>query len=247
MLLEEEIAKFDSMALEWWDINGKFKPLHQFNPIRIKFMREAMIKHFGLQASNVKPLKGLTLLDVGCGGGLISEPMARLGAEVLGIDASETTIRVAQSHMRESELSLNYRKCLIEDLIHENKQFDVVLNLEIVEHVPNVNQFLCTSAKLVKPCGLLIAATLNRTLKSFALAIVGAEYVLRWLPRGTHDWQKFVKPHEMVSALRSQGMHLSKMEGLIYNPFTDQWRTSEHDLAVNYIAAFYKNNSDTLG
>ncbi len=236
----EEIAKFSAMAEAWWDPEGKFRPLHRFNPVRLAFIRDRLCAHFGRDSLADKPLKGLKLLDVGCGGGLLSEPLARLGAEVTGLDAAEKNIRIAALHAAESGLKIDYRHGSVEALAAEaltggRQRFDAVLNMEVVEHVADVESFLTASAALVRPGGLMILATLNRTPKAFLLAIVGAEYLLRWLPRGTHDWRRFLRPSELARALRQADMEVTEMTGVAYNPLTDSWRLAPRDLDVNYM------------
>lgn len=226
---ENEVAKFSAMAEEWWDLNGKFKPLHKFNPVRIGYVRDNVKSHF-----NREDCEGLTLLDIGCGGGLLSEPMARLGMEVTAIDASEKNIKIASLHAEKSGLKIDYRCTSAEELAATDAQFDVVLNMEVIEHVASVESFLKASCGLVKPNGIMILATLNRTMKSYALAIVGAEYVLKWLPKGTHDWNKFLKPSEIEPHLRNNGMNLQRIQGVFYNPLLDKWSLSE-DIDVNYM------------
>jgi 2-polyprenyl-6-hydroxyphenyl methylase/3-demethylubiquinone-9 3-methyltransferase len=224
----EEIAKFTAMADEWWDPRGKFAPLHRINPIRIEYI-----------TGQAQP-SGKTLLDIGCGGGLISEPMTKLGAKVTGIDAAEKNIRIAQAHGEGSAVKIDYRVTSAEELATSGAQYDVVLALEIVEHVDNIPLFIESISKLVKPDGTLIMSTINRTAKSYALAIVGAEYVLRWLPRGTHDWKKFVRPHELVRELEKNNMKVSNMAGLVMNPLTFAWQLSNRDLDVNYFVTCIK-------
>ena len=231
----DEIEKFRAMAEEWWDADGKFAPLHKFNPVRLKFIRDQVAAHFGLQANARKPLSELRVLDIGCGGGLVSEPMARMGAKMTSVDAGEANILTARAHASDMRLEIDYRIGTAEELLHKGEApFDVVLNLEVVEHVADPKQFLIDTSKLVRPGGLMILATLNRTPKSFALAIVGAEYILGWLPRGTHDHSKFIRPHEMETALALGEMEVAHWQGVSYNPLTDQWSLSR-DLAVNYM------------
>ncbi len=231
---ESEIRKFTAMADEWWDKKGKFKPLHKFNPVRVSYIQNAIEQHFALKNDSDLPLKGITILDVGCGGGLICEPLAALGAEVTGIDAGEKNIKIATVHAKQSGVKVNYRHISVEALEEEGKQFDVVLNLEVLEHVADVDSFLQSSAALIKPDGLMFMATLNRTAKSYALGIVGAEYILRWLPRGTHDWHKFLKPSEIDRALHDTGVKLQELKGVSYNPITDVWSLT-NDTSVNYM------------
>ena len=232
-----EIAKFSKIAAEWWSPNGKFKPLHKFNPIRIKYLKENIIEHFKLKQTN-SPLKGLNILDIGCGGGLLSEPITRLGAKVTAIDASKKNIQVAKFHAKKNSLKINYL-CSSPEKLNLNKKFDVVLNMEIVEHVEDLNFFIKKSSNLLKKNGLMFIATLNKTFKSYVLAIIGAEYVLRWLPIGTHDWEKFVKPDNLVSLAINSNLKLKKLSGMKFNPIIDSWSLS-NDKSVNYIAKFKK-------
>ena len=232
-----EIAKFSKIAAEWWSPNGKFKPLHKFNPIRIKYLKENIIEHFKLKQTN-SPLKGLNILDIGCGGGLLSEPITRLGAKVTAIDASKKNIQVAKFHAKKNSLKINYL-CSSPEKLNLNKKFDVVLNMEIVEHVEDLNFFIKKSSNLLKKNGLMFIATLNKTFKSYVLAIIGAEYVLRWLPIGTHDWEKFVKPDNLVSLAINSNLKLKKLSGMKFNPIIDEWSLS-NDKSVNYIAKFKK-------
>jgi len=235
-----EIEKFSKIADEWWDPFGKFKPLHKFNPVRLAYIRDAACVHFGRDRRAKDPLAGLKLLDVGCGGGLVAEPMRRLGAEVTAIDAADRNIKTAMVHARDVKLEIDYRATTAEELVEaEAATFDIVLNLEAVEHVADIDLFLKSSASLVKPGGVMIVATINRTLKAFALAKVGAEYVLGWLPRGTHDPKKFVKPDEIKTALASAGMTVTANAGVSYNPLMDIWRIGE-DTDVNYMVTAVK-------
>jgi len=235
----DEIAKFSAMADSWWDPSGAFQPLHKFNPSRIRFVRDRLAAHFGRDPLAPAPFAGLTLLDIGCGGGLIAEPMARLGFKVTGIDAAEKNIGVAKLHAVRSDLDIAYETTMPEDLIERGTRYDVVLALEVVEHVADVEAFLKASAALVTPGGALIAATLNRTLKALALAKIGAEYVLRWVPAGTHDWRKFVKPSELSAGLRHGGLKVTELTGISYDLFTDTWKASK-DLDVNYMVLAVK-------
>ena len=235
---KQEIAKFSKIATEWWNPEGKFKPLHKFNPIRIKYIKENIIKNFKLN-STIKPLKKINILDIGCGGGLLTEPMCRLGANVVGIDASQKNIDIAKFHAKKNGLKINYLCATPEDL-KIKKKFDVILNMEIVEHVENVNFFLKKSSELLKKNGLMFIATLNKTLKSYAFAIIGAEYVLRWLPIGTHDWDKFVKPEDLIKINKENNLKLEKLDGMKFNLLTEQWSLSS-DNSVNYITKFKKN------
>lgn len=232
-LLPEEVEKFSKIADEWWDIKGKFRPLHLFNPTRISYIREAVEAHFS-------QMQGIKLLDIGCGGGLLSEPMARLGAEVTGVDASEKNIKTALAHSLEQGLQINYQAGTAEDLSQENPEYyDVILAMEVLEHVADVKLFLESCTKMLKPNGLLFAATLNRTLKSYGLAIVGAEYILRWLPVGTHDWNKFLKPKEISDILENHSLIHKDWTGVNFNPLTQTWKRTS-DLSVNYIGYFKK-------
>ena len=230
-----EIEKFSAIADEWWDPFGKFKPLHKFNPVRLAYIRDQICDHFNRDRRAKLPLKGLRLIDIGCGGGLVAEPMRRLGAEVTAIDASDRNIKTALAHALPAKLDIDYRATTVEQLVESGEPpFDAVLNLEVVEHVADVNAFLEKSAALVKPGGILILATINRTLKALALAKVGAEYILRWLPAGTHDPRKFVKPDEVENALARGGMTIVTKTGVSYNPLIDIWRMSD-DTDVNYM------------
>ncbi|WP_440647159.1 bifunctional 2-polyprenyl-6-hydroxyphenol methylase/3-demethylubiquinol 3-O-methyltransferase UbiG [Candidatus Pelagibacter sp. HIMB1521] len=235
---KKEIEKFSNMAAEWWDPEGKFKPLHKFNPIRIKYIKESVIKEFQLKNKKY-PLSGINVLDIGCGGGLLSEPMSRLGANVTAIDASNKNIAVANLHAKKNNLKINYI-CSSPEKLKTTKKFDVILNMEIVEHVEDVDFFLKSCANLLKKNGLMFVATINKTLKSYIFAIVGAEYVLRWLPIGTHEWEKFVKPEELKSILIKNNLNLKKIDGMNFNILKDEWNVSK-DLSVNYIAEFKKN------
>ncbi len=235
-----EIEKFSKIADEWWDPFGKFAPLHKFNPARLAYIRDAACAHFGRDRRAKAPLSGLRLLDVGCGGGLVAEPMRRLGAAVTAIDASERNIKTAQVHAQEQKLDIDYRAATVEALVTSNESpFDIILNLEVVEHVADPVQFLQDSSMLVRPGGLMVVATINRTLKAFALAKVGAEYVLGWLPRGTHDPAKFLKPEEVSSALSAAGMIVTAAAGVAYNPLMDLWKIVE-ETDVNYLLTAIK-------
>jgi len=235
---KKEIEKFSKIASEWWSPEGKFKPLHKFNPIRIKYLKDNIIDHFNLKRKNL-PLKGINILDIGCGGGLLSEPMSRLGAKVTGIDASEKNIKVAKFHSKKNKLKINYI-CSSPEKKKLKKKFDVILNMEIVEHVEDLNLFIKESSKLLKKNGLMFIATLNKTFKSYLFAIVGAEYFLRWLPIGTHDWTRFVEPEKLTSLGKKYNLKQKKLDGMIFNPITDKWSLS-NDKSVNYIAKFEKN------
>ncbi|MBT4932650.1 MAG: bifunctional 2-polyprenyl-6-hydroxyphenol methylase/3-demethylubiquinol 3-O-methyltransferase UbiG [Rhodospirillaceae bacterium] len=235
----EEVARFTAMAETWWDANGKFRPLHQINPVRIAYIRDFVCAHFNRDPMEKEPFKGLELIDIGCGGGLLCEPMARLGANVSGIDAGDKNIAIASLHAQQGDLDINYRQQLPEELVKSGKTFDVVLNMEVIEHVADVDAFLAASAALVKPGGVMVLSTLNRTLKAFALAKVGAEYIMRWLPTGTHDWRKFVKPSELARGLKTNGVEVSDIQGMVYSPFQDTWSLSK-DLDVNYLVSAAK-------
>ena len=235
---KKEIEKFSNMADEWWDPHGKFKPLHKFNPIRIKYIKENIIRQFKIKNKN-KPLSGINILDIGCGGGLLSEPMCRLGADVTGIDASIKNIKISKLHAKKDNLKINYI-CSSPEKLKISKKFDVILNMEIVEHVEDISFFLKSCSKLLNKNGLMFVATINKTLKSYVFAIVGAEYVLRWLPIGTHDWEKFVKPEELKEILSKNNLFLKKLDGMHFNIIKDEWSIT-NDLSVNYIAKFLKN------
>lgn len=236
----DDVARFTAMADAWWDPAGDFRPLHQLNPVRLEFIRDHLAVRFGRDPLGDKPLKSLSVIDIGCGGGLLCEPMTRLGAKVTGIDAGEKNIAVARLHAKQSGLDIDYRHQLPEDLAQEKGRYDVVLNMEVVEHVTDVGVFLAASAGLLKPGGVMVLSTINRTLKALALAKIGAEYILRWLPVGTHDWQKFVRPSELAAGLRPAGVEITDLSGITYSPFGDEWRISR-DLGVNYLAFGIKN------
>jgi len=236
---KEEIQKFSKLADEWWDVKGKFKPLHMFNPIRIEYITDKIKQHFKINADNLNYLKGLNILDIGCGGGLISEPMARLGGRVTGIDASEKNIKVAKIHAKKNELKINYLNKSPEELENKDK-FDIILNLEIVEHVDNVGLYIESCYNLLKKDGLMFTATLNRSFMSYLKAIIGAEYIMRWLPIGTHDWNKFLKPEELEKQLQDKKFSMVEIKGLEFNPFLNKWRKS-NNLSVNYIIASSKS------
>ena len=239
----EEVQKFSAIAAEWWDPFGKFKPLHKFNPVRLAYIRDVICAHFDRNRRGEKPLSDLRLLDVGCGGGLVAEPMSRLGAAVTAIDAAEDNVKTAMAHAAPVNLDIDYRTATVERLVDSNEpKFDVVLTLEVVEHVADVSLFLKSCAALVKPGGVLIMATINRTVKAFALAKIGAEYVLRWLPAGTHDPRKFVRPDEATAALTAGGLRITEETGVAYNPLLDVWRLGE-DLSVNYMLTATKPKS----
>ena len=230
-----EVAKFEAMAAEWWDPKGKFKPLHMLNPCRLDYITAQIAAEFGRDLSQAAPFAGLRILDIGCGGGLLAEPMARLGADVVGADAAEGNIPVAQIHARQSGLEIDYRHTTAEALAAAGEQFDVVLNMEVVEHVPDPLEFLSACRALARPGGMMICSTINRNARSFAVAIVGAELVMRWLPRGTHDWNKFITPDELFDLLRRAGMEPVDRKGFVFNPLAWSWSISERDLSVNYV------------
>jgi 2-polyprenyl-6-hydroxyphenyl methylase/3-demethylubiquinone-9 3-methyltransferase len=229
-----EVAKFSAIAAEWWDPSGKFAPLHKFNPVRLAFIQAEAAAHFGRDAKSLRPFEGLSLLDIGCGGGLLSEPMARLGFAVTGADASERNIGTAHAHAAQSGLDIDYRAATAETLVAEGRSFDVVLNMEVVEHVADVGAYLEACSRLVKPGGITFVATMNKTLKSFALAKIGAEYVLGWLPRGTHDWNRFIPPAELRASLEGTGLTVLKTQGVSFDPLGWDWRLSS-DVDVNYM------------
>ena len=235
---KKEIEKFSKIAEEWWDPEGKFKPLHKFNPIRISYIKENIIKTLKLK-NDKDPLKKVRILDIGCGGGLLSEPMSRLGAEVTGIDASEKNINVAKLHAKKNNLMINY-KCTSPENLKTEIKYDVILNMEIIEHVEDIDFFIKTCASHLKKNGLMFIATLNKTLKSYLFAIIGAEYILRWLPIGTHEWEKFVKPEELVSLLKKYNFKLDTLDGMKFNILKDEWTVSS-DKSINYIGKFIKN------
>ena len=235
---KKEIEKFSKIAEEWWDPEGKFKPLHKFNPIRISYIKDNIINTFKLK-KNEKPLNKIKILDIGCGGGLLSEPMSRLGADVFGIDASDRNINVAKLHAKKNNLNIKY-VCSSPENYQINEKFDVILNMEIIEHVDNVEQFLKSCSNLLKKNGMMFVATLNKTLKSYIFAIVGAEYIMRWLPIGTHSWEKFVKPEDLIKVLKNYNLELEELAGMKFNLIKDEWSISK-DKSVNYIGKFIKN------
>ena len=230
----QEVERFSRLAAEWWNPTGKFKPLHKFNPVRLAHIRETVAGHFGRDLKMAKPFAGLRFLDIGCGGGLLSEPMARLGADVVGADASETNIEVARIHMEQSGLDIDYRATTSEQLQRDGETFDVILNMEVVEHVADVDLFMKSCAAMVRPGGLMFVATINRTMKAWGLAIIGAEYVLGWLPKGTHQYDMLVKPDEIDAALAGTGVSVFERTGVFYNVLADEWRKSR-DMDVNYM------------
>ncbi len=235
-----EIAKFEAMAAEWWDPRGKFRPLHMLNPCRLDYITAQIAAEFGRDRRAPAPLAGLRLLDIGCGGGLLCEPMARLGADVTGADAAPGNIAVAGLHAAQQGLAIDYRTTTAEDLAAAGERFDVVLNMEVVEHVADPPAYLSACQALLKPQGLMICSTLNRTARAFAMAIVGAEHVLRWLPRGTHDWRRFITPDELEAMIRQAGMMPVDRKGMVFDPFARAWRLSPRDLSVNYVTASVK-------
>jgi 2-polyprenyl-6-hydroxyphenyl methylase/3-demethylubiquinone-9 3-methyltransferase len=239
-----EVARFSALAAEWWNPNGKFRPLHKFNPVRLVYIRDEVATRFGRDPRAAQPFEGLRFLDIGCGGGLLCEPMARLGAEVVGADASATNIEVAKLHAEQAGVSIDYRNTTAEELAEAGERFDVILNMEVVEHVPDVDFYIAKCAEMVKPGGLMFIATINRTLKALGLAIIGAEYVLRWLPRGTHHFSKFVRPEELEKALAPTGMTIVDRTGVVYNPLADRWQRSK-DLDVNYMVLAEKPRAAT--
>ena len=240
---QDEVARFSRLSGQWWDPRGPMAPLHKFNPVRLGYIRDRAAGYFGRDPKRLDSLAGLRILDIGCGGGVLSEPLARLGASVVGADPSDSNIAVAQSHAAQSGLTIDYRcttaEAMAETLAETNENFDIVLAMEVIEHVTDVGLFVDLAASLVKPGGLMFVATLNRTMKSFALAIVGAEYILRWLPRGTHQWDKFVTPNELEIAIEQAGLQLTDETGVIYNLLADRWQISK-DMDVNYMVAAEK-------
>ena len=234
---KKEIDKFSKLADEWWDPEGKFKPLHNFNPVRLRYIKDTITKKFGVKSEKF-PLKDIKILDIGCGGGLLSEPLSRLGATVTGIDASDRNIKVAKMHLQKSKLNIDYY-CSSPEKFDAKSKFDVVLNMEIVEHVDNVDFFLLKSSELLKKNGLMFIATLNKTLKSYLFAIIGAEYILRWLPIGTHDWNKFLKPEDLINICKNNSLNLNNLIGVKFDILKNEWIVSE-DSSVNYLAQFSK-------
>ena len=232
-----EVAKFEAMAADWWNPDGKFKPLHMLNPTRLDYITTQIAAEYGRDLSTDRPFKGLRILDIGCGGGLLCEPMARLGATIVGADAAERNIPVARIHAEQSGLTIDYRHTTAEALAAAGEQFDAVLNMEVVEHVADPLAYLTACHDLLKPGGIHICSTINRNPKSFAMAIVGAEYVMRWLPKGTHDWNKFITPDELFDLLRNAGLEPVDRKGFTFNPISWQWRLSDRDLSVNYVTA----------
>lgn len=235
-----EVAKFEAMAAEWWDPNGKFKPLHMMNPVRLEYITTQIAGEFDRDLATPRPFEGLRILDIGCGGGLLCEPMARLGAEIVGVDAAERNIPVARTHAEQSGLEIDYRFSTAEALAEAGEQFDVVLNMEVVEHVADPQAYLNACHALLKPGGLHLCSTINRNAKSFAMAIVGAEWVMRWLPKGTHDWAKFITPDELYGLMRNAGLEPVDRKGYVFNPLSWRWSISDRDLSVNYVTAALK-------
>jgi 2-polyprenyl-6-hydroxyphenyl methylase/3-demethylubiquinone-9 3-methyltransferase len=238
-----EVAKFEAMAAEWWDPNGKFKPLHMLNPCRLDYITRQIAAEFDRDLTAPAPFAGLRILDIGCGGGLLSEPMARLGADVVGADAAARNIPVAQIHAQQSGLTIDYRHCTAEDLVAAGEQFDVVLNMEVVEHVADPQSFLTTCQQLLKVGGLMVCSTLNRNPKSYLMAIIGAEYVMRWLPKGTHEWSKFITPDELYDLIRNAGLDPVDRKGFVFNKLLWSWSISDRDLSVNYVTASVKRQA----
>ncbi|WP_343116319.1 bifunctional 2-polyprenyl-6-hydroxyphenol methylase/3-demethylubiquinol 3-O-methyltransferase UbiG [Ostreiculturibacter nitratireducens] len=238
-----EVAKFEAMAAEWWDPTGKFKPLHMMNPCRLDYIARQIAEEFGRDLNEPEPFAGLRILDIGCGGGLLSEPMARLGAEVVGADAAERNIPVARIHAEQQGLDIDYRHTTAEALAEAGERFDAVLNMEVVEHVSDPLAYLTACRQLLKPGGLMIASTINRNPKSFMMAIIGAEWVMRWLPKGTHDWNKFITPEELYGLIREAGLEPVDKKGFVFNPVTWAWSISDRDLSVNYVTASVKREA----
>ncbi len=236
----DEILKFQAMAEEWWDPSGKFRPLHMLNPYRLQYITEQISWHFDLNLDAVEPFKDLNILDIGCGGGLLCEPMARLGAKVLGADAAERNIPVAQAHAKKSKLSIDYRHTSVESLVSELKRFDVILNMEVIEHVTSPADFLISCHELLKPNGLMICSTINRNIKSYLNAIIGAEYIMRWLPRGTHSWSKFITPDELIDLNDKVGLKTIDKRGFSFNKLLWKWSISNTDLDINYVVSSIK-------
>ena len=234
---KKEIDKFSKLANEWWDPEGKFKPLHKFNPVRLRYIKDTIVKKFGNKSEKL-PLKDIKILDIGCGGGLLSEPLSRLGAAVTGIDASDRNIKIAKMHLKKSKLDINYY-CSSPESFEAKEKFDVVLNMEIVEHVDNVDFFLLKSSELLKKDGLMFIATLNKTLKSYVFAIIGAEYILKWLPIGTHDWNKFLKPDDLINICKNNSLNLNNLIGVKFDILKNEWIVS-NDKSINYLAQFSK-------
>jgi len=238
----KEVAKFEAMATEWWDTDGKFKPLHMLNPTRLDYIVEQIAAEFTRNLSIKNPFKDLRILDIGCGGGLLSEPMARLGATVVGADAAERNIPVAQIHAEQSGLEIDYRHTSAEAIVQTGETFDVILNMEVVEHVADPLGFLTACKDLLKPNGLMLCSTINRNPKSYLMAIIGAEHIMRWLPKGTHEWDKFITPDELFELIKSAGLNPVDRKGFVFNPFKWSWSISDKNLSVNYVTASIKSN-----
>ena len=232
-----EVDKFEAMAAEWWDTDGKFKPLHMLNPTRLDYIVDQIAAEFARDITTDKPFKGLKILDIGCGGGLLSEPMARLGADVVGADAAERNIPVAQIHAQQSGLEIDYRHTSAEKITESGDTFDVILNMEVIEHVADPLGFLTACRQLLKPNGLMICSTINRNPKSYLMAIIGAEHIMRWLPKGTHDWSKFITPDELFDLIKNSGLNPVDRKGFVFNPLKWDWSNSNNDLSVNYVTA----------
>lgn len=239
----DEIAHFSSMAETWWDPHGPFKPLHRLNPTRIEFVRDQICSHFSRDPHGELPLKGLRILDIGCGGGLLSEPIARLGADMVGADAAEKNIKTASIHAQQMGLNIDYRYITAEELAEQGEKFDVILNMEVIEHVADISSFLNACYQLLNEDGCMTLSTINRNIKSWAMAIAGAEYILRWLPVGTHDWNKFLKPSELAEHALQSGFNLTTLKGMVYNPLTSKWSLSATDFSVNYVALAVKSRN----
>lgn len=239
-----EIAHFSAMAMSWWDPDGPFRPLHKLNPTRIGYARDSLCRHFDRDPHGDRPLEGLRLLDIGCGGGLLSEPMARLGAKIIGADAAEKNIRVARLHAQDMDLAIDYRHTTAEQLAEEKEKFDAILNMEVIEHVADIPSFLDACHTLLDRDGIMVMSTLNRTMKSWAMAIAGAEYILRWLPAGTHDWHRFLKPSELSRALGNSNFDVCDLKGMVYHPLSGAWSLDDHDFSVNYLACARKTGHE---
>jgi len=232
----EEIAHFSALAARWWDPDGPFKPLHNLNPVRIGYARDSLCRHFGRTIDDPAPLDGLRILDIGCGGGLLSEPLTRLGARVVGADAAEKNIQVARIHARETGLTIDYRAVTAEQLAAAGEKFDAIVNMEVIEHVADIPSFLTACNQLLERDGVMVMSTLNRTMKSWVMAIAGAEYILRWLPSGTHNWHRFLKPSELVRLLTDGNFAVTELKGMVYHPFSGDWSLHDTDFSVNYLA-----------
>lgn len=238
-----EIARFSAMAATWWDPDGPFRPLHKLNPTRIAYARDSLCRNFNRSTTDPQPLAGLRILDIGCGGGLLSEPMARLGAKMVGADASEENIKTAQTHADQMGIAIDYRAVTAEELAETGEKFDAILNMEVIEHVAHIPSFLNACHALLKDEGCMVMSTLNRTAKSWVMAIAGAEYILRWLPRGTHDWHKFLKPSELARALNHCAFETTDLKGMVYHPFSGEWSLDDRDFSVNYLVLAQKTQN----